>query len=138
MTAQDVVLLIRDARSTEKSERILLWAIALRTTVIDQLGCRAHVSYDQLVNDTRLSKNTLRLAAKCLKAGRLLRHDVRANGSETFSINVALLKQQAAMEKVYDKADEADKAAVKADIDLAKMGRGKFTKTPQPLDVTTD
>jgi DNA-binding MarR family transcriptional regulator len=92
-----VLLLVRNARSTEKAERALLIAIALRCKPKDNWRCWP--SYEMLAKDTLLSESALKMAAKKLEKVGLIRRVVRHNRSNVFIMNVDLLQEQAAKER---------------------------------------
>lgn len=85
--------LVRDARSTKNSDRLLLNALAMRSDPKRNYACWP--SYRQLGLDTMLDEVTLKRAAKRLEDAGLLRRRVRKNRSNLFFVNVTKLIEQA-------------------------------------------
>ncbi len=100
-----LLLLVRDARSTGKSERALLNALALRAN--PEKNYVSWPSYERLERDTLLNQFTLKRAAAALEKKGIISRSVRANRSNRFFINVPLLQEQAAATKAADEAFEA-------------------------------
>jgi DNA-binding MarR family transcriptional regulator len=95
-----VLRLVRDARSTKNADRELLYALVLRCNPAKKFI--AWPSYRQLALDTCLDKVTLKRAAKRLEEAKLIKRVVRANRSNCFFVNVALLQDQAAEVKAAE------------------------------------
>jgi|GEM_PF-3688827 len=100
-----ILRLVRDARSTKKADRALLYALVLRCRPAEKFI--AWPSYARLALDTLLDEVTLQRAAKRLEEAGLIKRVVRANRSNHFYINVALLQDQAAKAKAEDAAKRA-------------------------------
>src|ERR1700739_725274 len=80
-----LLLDIRDARSTDNAQRELLYALALRSNPNENYSCSA--TYKQLERDTLLGNKTLRRAANKLVADNLISRAYRTNDSNIFFIN---------------------------------------------------
>jgi hypothetical protein len=105
-----VMRTIRDARSTKNAPRELLYALAMRCDPAKKFICWP--SYRTLALDTQLDEVTLKRAAKLLEDDGIIRRVVRANRSNCFFLNIALLQEQAAAVKAAD--DEAKCVAMGA------------------------
>ncbi|MDR3725963.1 MAG: hypothetical protein P4K86_02865 [Terracidiphilus sp.] len=110
-----VLRLVRDARSTTNAPRELLYALALRCQPAKNFI--SWPSYCQLAKDTQLNEITLKRAAKTLEDAKLIRRVVRANRSNCFFINVALLQEQAAEVKATDEAEKLASASDESPFD---------------------
>ena len=96
-----VIRLVRDAQSTRNAERELMYALAMRCNPAKKF--MSWPSYRMLASDTMLDQATLKRAAKRLEDQQLIKRVVRANRSNVFYLNVALLQQQAADVKAAEK-----------------------------------
>ncbi len=96
--------LVRDARSTKHSERIVLIALALRVNAEKGFSC--FPSYALLAKDTLLDQKTVQRAVASLEAKDLVKRRERAYSSNIFFLNVGLLQEQAAAVKAADELEK--------------------------------
>ena len=97
----ELLRLIRDARSTQKTTRIVLNALALRANPNARHSC--FPSRPLIATDTQLDLKTVRRALSQLEADKLIAIRTRFNDSDVFFVNVELLQRQAAHNKVTRK-----------------------------------
>ncbi len=93
----DILKLIRDARSTKHSDRIVLSALAIRVNPRKRHSCWP--GQPLLVIDTQLDLKTVRAALDRLEANGLIARKKRFDDTDVYWINVALLQRQAAANK---------------------------------------
>ncbi len=136
----ELLRLIREARSTEKSTRIVLNALALRANPKNRHSCWP--SRPQIVIDTQLDLKTVRRALKRLEAGKLIAITKRLNQSDLYFINVALLQRQAAGNKIAkDEIPECpfDEPTIEQERQLnADEATITFDETPDAAPTSTE
>ena len=93
-TMQQIVLMVRDSRSTKGAQRQLLMAIAIRANAKAKYSC--FPSYAQLADDAQLDEVTLRRAAAALESKGLIKRRRRTNRSNLFFLQVCVLEKHAA------------------------------------------
>jgi len=93
-TMQQLVLMVRDSRSTKGAQRQLLMAIAIRANAKVKYSC--FPSYAQLADDAQMDQVTLRRAAAALEAKGLIKRRRRTNRSNLFFLQVLVLEGHAA------------------------------------------
>ncbi len=112
-TLFQVLLNVRDARSTTGSQRELLYALAFRCKPHELYSC--FPSYAVLAKDTGLTIQSLRRAAQKLEKAGLISRKQRGYYTNLFHINARLLAAQAAEQRELDRKERhARKVAEKS------------------------
>ena len=93
-TMQQIVLMVRDSRSTKGAQRQLLMAIAIRANAKAKYS--RFPSYARLADDAQLDEVTLRRAAAALERKGLIQRRRRTNRSNLFLLQVPMLEKHAA------------------------------------------
>ena len=101
-----VMRIVRDARSTSGSQRLVLWALSLRCS--PKRGYTAFPSYATLGKDTGLDPHTCKRAARALEEASLIQRIRRRNRANVFRLNVALLLDQMDAQLKADELSKVD------------------------------
>jgi len=92
-TMQQIVLMVRDSRSTKGAQRQLLMALGIRANAQAKYSC--FPSYAQIADDTQLDEVTCRRAAAALEAKGLIKRRRRTSRSNLFFLQISVLEMRA-------------------------------------------